>query len=145
MEPEIRTAALDERAAVRRCYDRNGYAGRIEPDDEVLVATADGDVVAAVRLATKDGRLTLRGLFLDEDRRRQGLGTRMLEALVPLIGDRECWLICFADLPPFYAQVGFEAVPDAAAPAYLAERADEYRPVYGPQTIMRRPSSAVRA
>lgn len=139
MEPDIRLATPEEHPAVRRCYDRNGYRGPIEDAHVVLVAVVAGDVVAAVRLVAEHGHLTLRGFFMNENLRRKGLGTRMLEALVPHMGERECWLVCFADLPPFYARAGFEPVADEDAPAYLGERASAYRREYGPQVILHRP------
>ncbi len=139
MEPEIRVAQEHELPDVRRCYDRNEYRGPIEDGDVVLVAVADDDVVAAVRLVDKYDCLTLRGMFMDAHYRRQGLGTRMLHAFADLIGDRACWLVCYADLPAFYGQIGFEPVADEDAPEYLQERAAAYREEHGPQVIMRRP------
>jgi len=84
----LAVAALDRRAWLR---NRNG---RFVPDGEHVWRTwcesatafvaAEGDVVvgASVAFPLGDGRYWVHKVFVEEDRRGEGVGTRLLEALI---------------------------------------------------------------
>ena len=136
----IRLARPEETAEALACYRRNDYAGGIEATDTPIVAVAEGGIVGVVRIAREHGHQLLRGLFLDEDRRGAGLGSRMLAALVRQLDDAPCWLVCGPHLIGFYGQQGFRLTHDDEAPPHLQERVQHYRRTYGPQCLLRRPA-----
>jgi GNAT superfamily N-acetyltransferase len=79
-----------------------------------------------------------------EHARRQRLGTRMLEAIAEWLQDRECYCVPYPHLVDFYGQIGFAVLGTAAAPAFLAERVEEYRRSGQEAILMCRPASRVR-
>lgn len=134
---DVRWATPDDLAGALACYERNGYGGGIAPGDRPLVAVRGGHVVGCVRLVEEHGLQILRGLFIDEAERGQGLGGEMLDVLCDAMA-RVCWLICGAHLVGFYAVAGFRVVLPEDAPTLLAERAAGYAMRHGEQAIMRR-------
>ena len=135
----IRPLQPEDLDAAHACYRRNEYTGTIRPEDDPLVAVADGEIVGVVRIAHEQGAQILRGMFLDEAHRGRGLGTRMIRMLAERMVDAPCWVICGPHLIRFYGQIGFRLTADEEAPTFLQERVAHYRDTYGPQCLMRRP------
>ncbi len=50
--------------------------------------------------------LVLRGMYVSEERQRQGLGTRLLALASSEIGSAECWCVPYAHLVEFYSRIG---------------------------------------
>ena len=110
----------------------------IDPADTVWLAEIADEAVGIVRVAAEKGTLVLRGMRIAEHARRQRLGTRMLEAIAEWLQGRECYCVPYPHLVGFYGQIGFAALEPAAAPAFLAERAAEYRRSGHEVILMRR-------
>ena len=107
-------------------YERVGYGGVPASDDLVIGARTAHDLVGVVRLATENGFLVLRGMYVLDEFQRQGIGLAMLHAVEEFLGDRECWCIPYSHLRGFYLRAGFVARPIEAAPDFLAERLKAY-------------------
>lgn len=78
---------------------------------------ATGDLLAAVTLQRRAGRLVLAQLAVEEAHRGQGLGTRLLQVAedrAAQLGARELWLV--GKVPGFYARYHWVEVPRQAAP-----------------------------
>ncbi len=129
-------------------YRDNGYAPPISPADVIVVAEVagnEGALCGAVRLCDERGVLVLRGMRVCEDMRRQGIGTRLLHAVEPVIGARECFCIPHRYLRSFYGQIGFVDIEPTDPPEFLRERWARYRREYGLDVVlMRRPGGASR-
>jgi GNAT superfamily N-acetyltransferase len=119
-------------------YQQVGYGVKIHHDDTVLEARDGNKLGGVVRLAEVKGALVLRGMFVEEDSQRRGVGTMMLEAAGREIGSRECWCIPFDHLRPFYSQIGFQECAREAAPEFLQQRLDDYQKAGRSVIIMRR-------
>jgi GNAT superfamily N-acetyltransferase len=100
---------------------------KIDPADTVWIAERAGEAVGIVRIAAEHGTLVLRGMRIAEHARRQGLGTRMLQAIAEWLGHRECYCVPYAHLVGFYGQIGFAEIEPADAPPFLAQRLVDYR------------------
>lgn len=140
---DIRAAGPDDLDGILRLYREAGYPGGVGPQDRLFVAVSDRLVVGAFRLVREHHLLVLRGMRVTADRRAQGIGSRLLDELRDL--DEPCYLISHARLEGFYGRVGFVAVPDAAAPAFLRARAREYRGRGVDVIVMRREQTRGRA
>ena len=105
----IELAETADLARVQSFYLSVGYGGGIHPSDRLLVSSADKLIVAVVRLCTECGTLVLRGMYVAEDRRGLGIGSRLLESTSAIIGSSECWCIPYAHLTNFYSRIGFPA------------------------------------
>jgi len=120
-------------------YAGLGYRRTIDPADTVWLAERAHEADGVVRVAAEQGTLVLRGMRIAEHARRQGLGTRMLQAISGWLGDRECYCVPYPHLVEFYRQIGFVVLELADAPAFLAERVAEYRRTGQEAILMRRP------
>jgi GNAT superfamily N-acetyltransferase len=127
MSVEIRRAAADDLDRARRFYLGRGYGGGIRPEDTVLLAEQDGQLAGIVRLAREHGAVVLRGMQVDPAFQRRRIGTRLLAVIADELGERDCYCIPYAHLVEFYGQIGFRPIEPDDAPAFLAERIEEYR------------------
>ena len=133
-ETQIRIARPDEYSRVLALYGALGYHRAIDPADTVWLAGSMG----IVRVAAENGTLVLRGMRIAEPARRQGLGTRMLEAIAEWLQGRECYCVPYPHLVGFYGQIGFAVIESATAPGFLAERLADYRRSGEDVILMRR-------
>lgn len=137
-----REAWPDEFERIIEFYQSEGYAPAISQSDAVVVAEDEGVLCGAARLCTEHTKLILRDIRVKEGLHRQGVGTQVLRALIPVIGDRECFALAYRYLRSFYGEIGFVEIDPAAAPPFLAERHVDYRLEGGLDVIiMRRPSA----
>jgi N-acetylglutamate synthase-like GNAT family acetyltransferase len=137
-----REAWPEEFDLVVEFYRSTGYDAIISQKDAIVIAEDNEMLCGAVRLCTERGILVLRGVRVKEGYQRQGVGTQLLRALVPVIRGRECFCIPYRYLRSFLGQIGFVEVDPVAAPPFLAERHAEYRSEGGLDVIiMRRPST----
>lgn len=102
-----------------------GYGSLGAPDDEVVLATIEGHIVGAVRLAREDAVLVLRGVQVDEHWRGRGLGRRLLDMVARHLEDETSWVIAYQHLERFYANAGWVRVDDP--PPLLAARVARFR------------------
>jgi len=103
-----------------------GYGSLGAPDDEVILATVEGRIVGAVRLAREANVLVLRGVQIDEDWRGRGLGRRLMWAVTQHLGEEVSFLIAYSHLEAFYARAGWVRI-HAGAPQLLSDRAARFR------------------
>lgn len=106
-----------------------GYGSLGAPDDEVVLATIEGHIVGAVRLArepaAEDSILVLRGVQVEERWRGRGLGRRLLDMVARHLADETSWVIAYQHLERFYANAGWVRATDP--PPLLAARAARFR------------------
>ena len=135
----VETADL---ACVQSFYASVGYGGGAHPGDRLLVSREGQSIVAAARLCTEDGTLVLRGMYVAEGRRGQGIGSRLLESISEAIGSSECWCIPYTHLTGFYSRIGFQVCEGETIPPFLAERWERYTGNGQKVVIMKRPAQS---
>ena len=135
----IAVAAISDYDVLNRLYLAWGYRGGIAQGDVVYVATMDRRTVGLVRRTSEEGVLMLRGMQVDPDVQRQGIGTHLLRALVDDLPAAECYCIPFDHLIGFYRQGGFNTLNESDAPAFLRQRIGGYRAQGRAVVLMRRP------
>jgi N-acetylglutamate synthase-like GNAT family acetyltransferase len=124
----IREAGPPNARGVRSFYVSCGHSGLLGPTDRVLIAEADGQIVAAVRLCVEDGVQVLRTMRVRPDFQRRGIGRLLLRRFVTMLDEgSDCFCIPYAHLEGFYGEVGFAAVPPDGLPPHLATRLAQYR------------------
>lgn len=123
---QIELAETADLARVQSFYLSVGYGGGIHPSDRLLVSSTNKLIVAAVRLCTECGTLVLRGMYVAEERRGLGIGSRLLESASGLIGKSECWCLPYAHLTSFYSRIGFHVCEGKTIPPFLAARWERY-------------------
>lgn len=140
---EVQIAISDgaDHAALNELYVSWHYHAGIASSDTVFVATHRNRTIGLVRRTEEQGALMLRGMHVDPDFQRQGVGTRLLQAFVADLPARECFCIPFDHLIAFYGQSGFAVVPLRESPPFLAERVRQYSREGHRVLLMRRPAS----
>ena len=134
----IRKAGLDEFERVLKFYRANNYEPRVNPADIISVAESGGEICGIVRLCEEEGCLVLRGMRVRIDLQRRGIGSRLLRAAEPVIGERMCFCIPHRHLRSFYAQIGFQEIRSNEAPSFLQGRYNRYRVEHGLDVILMR-------
>ena len=134
---EIALADTADLAAIQSFYSSVGYSAGLNADDRILVASQARSIVAAVRLCDEEGFLVLRGMYVAEERRGQGLGSRLLESASSAIGSSECWCVPYTSLRDFYSRIGFQK--SESIPAFLMARCERYTESGQLVTVMQRP------
>jgi GNAT superfamily N-acetyltransferase len=138
-EATIRIARPEEHARAREAYEAWGYGGGVLPDDVVYLAEVDDELTGIVRRTVEHGVTMLRGMHIAPERRRRGIGAKLLDALVADLRGAECHCVPYTHLTGFYGAAGFEQVADDDAPAFLRERMAGYRARGLSVLVMRRP------
>ncbi|MEM8814926.1 MAG: GNAT family N-acetyltransferase [Pseudomonadota bacterium] len=107
-------------------YALTSYSRPIADTDRVVVAEDQGQVVSAVRIEQVDDVFVLRGMYTHPSRVRQGIGASLLRAVEHKLAGRDSYCLPFAYLQGFYGEIGFEAIPEVAAPKFLRRRYAAY-------------------
>ena len=98
----ISRASMNELRSAQSSYDAAGYGGSpIADDDIVLIARSVSVIIGVVRLCSSDGFSCLRGMQIDADYRRMGIGTDMLMLLMRFIGDQPSYCLPDSHLEGF--------------------------------------------
>jgi GNAT superfamily N-acetyltransferase len=124
---EVRCAMAEDDSRVVNFYAERGYGGGIRPEDAVLLAECDGELVGIVRLATEEGVVVLRGMQVHPRFQRQGIGKRLLATIAEELDGRGCFCIPYAHLAGFYGGIGFHIIEPAKAPTFLRARLERYQ------------------
>ncbi|WP_336333967.1 GNAT family N-acetyltransferase [Pseudomonas putida] len=96
---------------------------RAAGDAELWVARAPG-IIAGLSLSPVGHGFWLTGLFVDPQRRSQGVAGHLIEAALAQAGG-PTWLFCHPDLAPFYLRLGFDMA--GQLPESLASRLQRYQ------------------
>ncbi|MGE8467822.1 MAG: GNAT family N-acetyltransferase [Pseudomonas putida] len=96
---------------------------RSASDGELWVARACG-IIAGLSVAAVGDGYWLTGLFVDPQRRGQGVAGRLVDAALAQVTG-PTWLFCHPDLVPFYQRLGFDTA--VTLPEPLAARLQRYQ------------------
>ena len=107
---------------IRSVYNVIGYTGGIKDEDIGFLATIEDKPVGAVRLSYENNVHVLRGMMIDPEYQRQGIGKELLKAIDPVIGDEQCYCINPPHLKKFYGSIGFGEIKKEDAPSFLVKR-----------------------
>jgi N-acetylglutamate synthase-like GNAT family acetyltransferase len=117
---------IGDKGIIKTFYDKYEYNYEAQENEEILVAKND-DVIGVVRLCVENETLVLRGMQIADDFRGKGIGTKLLEGLSTIIGDRECYCIPYSHLEDFYSKIDFVNISEDQAPEFLRNRISGYR------------------
>lgn len=115
---DIVVATKDKLSAAQQFYESRGYGGAaIVPSDVVVLAVQHDDIVGVGRLCQEQELLWLRGMQVEPQFQRRGVGTRILQRLDQEIGSRWCCCLPYSHLVSFYRFAGFEQTAENLPPA----------------------------
>lgn len=123
---QVRPVQTEQRAALQTFYRRNRYKGRVQHSEEVWCVLQDSAILAAARMSATGQYPVLRGVWVDQQCRRQGVGRFLLQTLAAQGHLRGYYCFAEASLLPFYQWVGFESVPVSQTPSGLQRALQRY-------------------
>jgi GNAT superfamily N-acetyltransferase len=112
-----------ERRLLNNFYRQHGSRMRAASDAELWVARGPG-IIAGLNLSAVDDGYWLTGLFVDPQRRSQGVAGSLIEAALQQV-EGPTWLFCHPDLLPFYQRLAFDMAQQL--PPSLAGRLQRYQ------------------
>ena len=124
---EVRRAIAEDISRVLKFYAGRRYGGGIRPEDALLLAEHDGELIGIVRLTTEESLVVLRGMQVHPRFQRQGIGKRLLATVAQELDGKGCFCIPYAHLVGFYSGIGFHVIEPAKAPTFLQRRLEKYR------------------
>jgi GNAT superfamily N-acetyltransferase len=127
MSIDVRRAMVEDISRALNFYSERRYGGGIRPEDAVLLAERDGELVGIARLAAEEGVVVLRGMQVHPRFQRQGIGRKLLATVAQELDGRGCFCIPYAHLVGFYRGIGFHVIEPAKAPAFLRLRLQSYQ------------------
>jgi len=122
----VKIASKSELPHIEILYARCGYRGGLDSHDTVFIASDSSRVVGAVRLCPEFGTWVLRGMHVDPQYQRQGIGSVLLRECMQWLDSQVCYCIPYRHLCGFYAAAGFRAIPLQVAPVFLKSRFRNY-------------------
>ncbi|MEY2486288.1 MAG: hypothetical protein QOH39_1936 [Verrucomicrobiota bacterium] len=124
---EVRRATADDTPRVVNFYAERQYGGEIRPEDAVLLAERDDELVGIVRLAAEEGVVVLRGIQVHPRFQRLGIGKRLLASVADELDGKGCFCIPYVHLVRFYGGIGFHVIEPTKAPTFLRLRLERYQ------------------
>ena len=121
----------------QKFYSKCEYTKKIENSDRVVAAYLEKDIIGVSRIAFENEVTVLRGMQVDRNLLRRGIGILMLKELDKIIGDDICYCIPHDWLETFYQKICFKKIDIGDAPTHLQNRLRDYLDKY-PQLIMMR-------
>lgn len=115
-------------ALADRFYRSFGYKVKCAPQERVFVLSSlEGEWIAAARFVPQSsGHYWLRNLLVAPAYRGQGLASRLLNQVKPLLAPRGCYCFALPHLTDFYTRLTFERDPHHC-PADIAAIHSRYR------------------
>ena len=123
----IRQTKAIELSKVLAFYNTCNYGGGTTLNDVIVCAEQDGKILGVVRLCIENNILVLRGMQVDKQFQRQGIGKALLKHLNKIIGTQTCYCIPYGHLEHFYSSIGFEKIEEAHIPSHLLQRLHTYK------------------
>ena len=124
---EVRRAMAEDISRVLKFYAERRYGGGIRPEDALLLAEHDGQLIGIVRLTTEEGVVVLRRNAGSPAVSTPGNREKTLAAVAQELDGKGCFCIPYAHLVGFYGGIGFHVMDPAKAPTFLRLRLEKYR------------------
>ncbi len=109
---------------VNRFFKANGHKGKAKGGERVWVLR-QGEIVAALRACPKAHGYLLRSVWVSSGRRRESLGTTLLQQSLSQLPT--CWCYAYPHLEQFYQRAGFITVEPEQTPADIHEPYRRYQ------------------
>ncbi len=123
---QFKKATLEDMPTVYAFYKSVHYGKPFSSTDVTFIAKKDQQIIGVVRLENENNIFFLRGMQIKSDARGQGIGKQLLKYFMSYLGDKPCYCIPYRHLINFYSSVGFTVINNAAAPAFIADRFNDY-------------------
>lgn len=134
---EIKTIDQSLFEEAKKFYESVGYLGGIQPDDIVVGAFLNSQMIGVVRLAFENSFVVLRGMQVLEKFQRRGIGALIIQKLESHIKE-ECFCLPYDWLEGFYGQIGFIKIDPQQAPDHLKKRFHENQKKHPHLIVMKR-------
>jgi N-acetylglutamate synthase-like GNAT family acetyltransferase len=101
---------------------------KLEPNDQVVMAILDDEIVGVVRLCFEQDHYVLRTMQVHPEFQRQGVGQQILNHFEVVLNEQKImksYCFAFAHLEDFYGRIGYKKIENSEAPLFLQQRLTE--------------------
>lgn len=119
---EIRKPNRKEYVEVKKIYRKIGFQWRISPDDYTLIAKQKEKIVGLLKINVDHGYPIMRGLYVAENHRGQGIARKLLNEIEITHEGKELYCLPYAHLKGFYKSFGYEVLEFGKAPEFLKRK-----------------------
>lgn len=119
---EVFEASEHHKDLVDSFYEKVGYHSHWSDTERAFISTSNDKIIGSVKVERIYGVSILRGMYLSVDFQKQGLGTKFIQHIEPVLNETESYCIPFSHLSAFYAQVGFQEIAAKSLPGFLYKR-----------------------
>ncbi len=131
----VTRATRHDKSDLAALYERADWTDEPLEEGTSFIAR-DGRIVGAVRVVELEpGTVVIDGVLVEEDRRNEGIGRRLMQAAMNSRGGT-MYLCCHAERIAFYSHFGFSEISIDDAPESVRrywEEHDDYPPEPGHQ------------
>lgn len=138
---KIFEAKLSLREQINTFYQQQGYHSDWSDTERAFVCMEGSIIVGCVKVETIHKAAILRGMYVDSQYQRQGIGTRLLKHIEPILNQRLSYCMPLAHVANYYKKIRFIEVAESEYPEFLTLRCEKYRAAgYKIKTMLRQPS-----
>ena len=118
----------EQRVRVEKCYRQWRYPTSVGRRDRVFTLTDKTDILAAVVIQPREeGWQFLRSMCVCPERRRLGLGARLLDQVAEVLREESVYCYPFDHLQELYAAHDFIVAEPVRAPTFIRDTLQSYR------------------
>jgi len=115
--------ANDEfRHQLNQFYSQQGYHGAWEATERAFICVENDQIVGAVKVELINDVSILRGMYVSESYQNQGIGTRLLQLIEPVLNKHTGYCMPLEHAADFYKKIGFTEVSINKYPDFLKAR-----------------------
>ena len=119
---KIIEASENLKSQINAFYKDVGYHSNWSPTERAFCSLINNEVVGAVKVENIHSVSILRGMYLTEQIRNKGYGSKFIQFIEPILNKTTSFCIPFAHLEQFYAQIGFKKIKMQQLPLFLQKR-----------------------
>ncbi|BBP43271.1 GNAT family N-acetyltransferase [Thiosulfativibrio zosterae] len=95
-------------------------------DELFVVKNTQQTLIGAARLEWIDHAYWLRNVYIEENSRRQGIGSTLIMGMQYVMGTHPTYCFAYEHLTEFYEKLGFNTISDSVLPVSLKEKFQRY-------------------
>ncbi|WCE29341.1 GNAT family N-acetyltransferase [Vibrio sp. SCSIO 43137] len=127
MDVELTEAELSLKTEIDNFYQQQGYHSNWSETERAFVCLNRGKVIGSVKVELIHSVTILRGMYVDSSFQRQGIGSRLLKLIEPVLNEKTAYCMPLTEAAEFYKQIGFREIAGCEYPAFLQQRCEKYR------------------
>lgn len=123
---EIFEASLNYIDQINQFYIEQDYHSDWSSTERAFVCVNDSKIIATVKVECINNVTILRGMYVSENYQKQGIGTKLLAFIEPVLNEKIAYCMPLEHASGFYEKIGFYEVCESLYPDFLKVRCKSY-------------------